>query len=66
MTGREEVETFLSGKWEKEQEYRLIKEYWAHTDDRIAVRFVYEYRDADGVLLMLHRLWFSTYGCKLE
>lgn len=49
VNGRDEVEKFLSGKWDKELEYRLIKEYWAHTDDRIAVRFVYEYCNSEGV-----------------
>jgi uncharacterized protein len=49
VTGRDEVEKFLSGKWNKELEYRLIKEYWAHTDDRIAVRFVYEYHNSEGL-----------------
>jgi uncharacterized protein len=46
LRGRAEVEAFLARKWQKETEYRLIKELWAFTDERIAVRFVYEYRDA--------------------
>lgn len=48
LRGRTEVETFLALKWEKETEYRLIKELWAFTDERIAVRFVYEFRDTAG------------------
>lgn len=48
LRGRAEVEAFLTRKWEKETEYRLIKELWAFTDERIAVRFVYECRDAAG------------------
>ncbi|PSJ19053.1 DUF1348 domain-containing protein, partial [Halomonas sp. ND22Bw] len=42
-------------KWAREQEYRLIKEIWAFTEDRIAVRFAYEFHDADGQ-------WFRAYG----
>ena len=53
--GREKVQEFLSRKWSGEREYRLIKEYWAHGDDRIAVRFAYEYNTADGK-------WFRAYG----
>ena len=53
--GREKVREFLERKWSKELEYRLIKEYWAHGDDRIAVRFAYEYNTADGK-------WFRAYG----
>jgi hypothetical protein len=45
VTGREQVVAFLSRKWDRELEYRLIKEVWAHSANRIAVRFVYEYRD---------------------
>jgi nuclear transport factor 2 (NTF2) superfamily protein len=55
ITGREEIVAFLTAKWLKEQEYRLIKELWAFTGDRIAVRFAYEWRDADGA-------WFRAYG----
>jgi len=43
--GREEVHGFLSRKWQKELDYRLIKELWAFTDNRIAVRFAYEWHD---------------------
>lgn len=55
VNGRDEVDKFLAGKWDKELEYRLIKEYWAHTDDRIAVRFVYEYCNSEG-------RWFRAHG----
>ena len=48
LTGRAEVEAFLTRKWETEQDYALRKELWAFTDDRIAVRFQYEWHDADG------------------
>ncbi len=53
--GREQIRAFLAGKWDREQEYRLIKELWAYTDNRIAVRFAYEYRDAAGQ-------WYRAYG----
>lgn len=53
--GREQVHAFLSRKWEKELDYRLIKELWACSGNRIAVRFAYEYHDAAG-----H--WFRAYG----
>ncbi len=46
--GREAIVSFLAAKWARELDYRLIKEIWAFTDDRIAVRFAYEWRDADG------------------
>lgn len=53
--GRSEIEAFLAAKWEKEQEYRLIKELWAFTGNRIAVRFAYEWRDTAGQ-------WYRSYG----
>ena len=53
--GREEIEAFLTRKWAKEHEYRLIKELWAHDANRIAVRYAYEYRDDSGN-------WFRAYG----
>jgi nuclear transport factor 2 (NTF2) superfamily protein len=53
--GREAVRGFLQRKWARELDYRLIKELWAFTDDRIAVRFAYEWRDDSG-----H--WFRSYG----
>ena len=53
--GREEIVAFLTRKWARELDYRLIKELWAFTDNRIAVRFAYEWRDDSG-----H--WFRSYG----
>lgn len=55
INGREEVQNFLKYKWKKELNYKLKKEYWAHTDNRIAVRFEYEYQDLDGQ-------WWRAYG----
>lgn len=55
LSGRDEIVAFLQRKWALEQDYRLIKEIWAHSDDRIAVRFAYEWHDADGN-------WFRSYG----
>ena len=53
--GRVEIEAFLTRKWQRELDYRLIKELWAWQADRIAVRFAYEWRDDSG-----H--WFRSYG----
>ena len=53
--GRPAIAAFLTRKWAKELDYRLIKELWAFTEDRIAVRFAYEWRDDSG-----H--WFRSYG----
>ena len=53
--GREEIIQFLTHKWAKELDYRLIKELWAFTENRIAVRFAYEWHDASGN-------WFRSYG----
>jgi nuclear transport factor 2 (NTF2) superfamily protein len=53
--GRAEIEAFLARKWARELDYRLIKELWAYTAKRIAVRFAYEYRDDSGN-------WFRAYG----
>lgn len=53
--GRAEIIAFLERKWAKEKEYRLIKELWAYTDNRIAVRFAYEWQDQNGA-------WFRSYG----
>jgi uncharacterized protein len=53
--GREAVRAFLQRKWARELDYRLIKELWTFTDNRIAVRFAYEWRDDSG-----H--WFRSYG----
>ena len=55
VTGRPAIVDFLTRKWAAEAEYRLIKELWAFTDDRIAVRFVYEFHNAEGV-------WFRAHG----
>ena len=55
INGRAEIVAFLSKKWQKELNYRLKKEYWAHTDNRIAVRFEYEYQNQAGE-------WFRAYG----
>jgi nuclear transport factor 2 (NTF2) superfamily protein len=53
--GRKEIEEFLTRKWNKELDYRLIKELWAFTANRIAVRYAYEYHDDSGN-------WFRAYG----
>lgn len=53
--GREAIRAFLRRKWEKELDYRLMKELWAYTDNRISVRFEYEWHDAEGQ-------WFRTHG----
>jgi nuclear transport factor 2 (NTF2) superfamily protein len=55
ITGRAEIVAFLTRKWQCELEYRLIKELWAFTDNRIAVRFAYEWHDESGQ-------WFRAYG----
>ena len=55
VNGRAEIVQFLTRKWAKELEYRLIKELWAFTDNRIAVRFAYEWHDDAGN-------WFRSYG----
>jgi len=55
VNGREEIVEFLTQKWKKEKNYKLKKEYWAHTENRIAVRFEYEYQDIEGN-------WFRAYG----
>lgn len=53
--GRAEIEAFLTGKWARELDYRLIKELWAVSGHRIAVRYAYEYRNDSGQ-------WFRAYG----
>jgi nuclear transport factor 2 (NTF2) superfamily protein len=53
--GRPAIVAFLTRKWAAELDYRLIKELWAFSGDRIAVRFAYEYHDASGC-------WFRAYG----
>ena len=55
LTGRAEIEAFLTRKWAGELDYRLIKEIWGTLGARIAVRFAYEWRDAGGQ-------WFRSYG----
>ncbi|SDN15146.1 nuclear transport factor 2 family protein [Streptomyces wuyuanensis] len=55
LNGRKEIVDFLADKWRKELGYRLRKELWAYQGNRIAVRFEYEYHDADGQ-------WFRAYG----
>ena len=55
LEGREEVVAFLRRKWEREQDYVLRKALWAFSDDRIAVRFQYEWHDAGGQ-------WWRSYG----
>ena len=53
--GRAEIVAFLTRKWSREHDYRLIKEVWAYHGNRIAVRFAYEWHDD-------HRQWFRSYG----
>ncbi len=55
LTGREQIVAFLHRKWARELDYRLIKELWAFADNRIAVRFAYEWHDDSGN-------WFRSYG----
>jgi uncharacterized protein len=54
-SGREEIVAFLTRKWQRELDYRLIKELWAFDGDRIAVRFAYEWHDDSGN-------WYRSYG----
>lgn len=55
VQGREQIVEFLTAKWASELDYRLIKELWAYTEDRIAVRFAYEWHDGAS-------RWFRSYG----
>ena len=55
LQGRDAIEAFLTRKWNRELDYRLIKEVWAFRDNRIAVRFAYEWHDDSGN-------WFRSYG----
>jgi len=55
ITGRAAIEAFLTRKWSRELDYRLIKELWAFHENRIAVRFAYEWHDDSGN-------WFRSYG----
>ena len=58
ISGRHEIVQFLRRKWERERDYRLIKELWGFRENRMAVRFVYESCDADGQ-------WYRSYGNEL-
>lgn len=55
INGREEIVEFLTHKWKRELDYRLIKELWCYTDSRIAVRFAYEWHDDSNN-------WYRSYG----
>ena len=55
LQGRDAIIAFLTAKWNREQDYRLIKGLWAHDGNRIAVRFAYEWHDAAGA-------WHRSYG----
>jgi len=55
INGRDEIVEFLTEKWQKEIDYKLIKELWAFTENRIAVRYAYEYKNSEGQ-------WFRAYG----
>lgn len=55
LQGHAEIEAFLTRKWKREREYRLIKELWTFNEHRIAVRFAYEWHDESGA-------WFRSYG----
>ena len=55
INGREEIQVFLSQKWQQERNYKLKKTYWTHSGNRIAVRFEYEYQNTQGA-------WFRAYG----
>ncbi len=58
LQGRDEVRRFLEAKWQMELDYRLAKSLWCFTDERIAVRFQYEFQNGDGQ-------WFRAYGNEL-
>lgn len=58
LQGRDQIQDFLKSKWERELDYRLTKSLWSFTENRIAVRFQYEYHD-------LHGQWFRAYGNEL-
>jgi len=58
INGREEIESFLTKKWAKEKEYKLKKELWSYTDNKIAVKFEYEWHDEKGQ-------WYRSYGNEL-
>jgi uncharacterized protein len=56
FVGRKKIREFLTSKWKKELDYRLMKELWAYTDNRISVRFEYEWRNAEN------GRWYRTHG----
>ena len=58
IAGRDSIRRFLEGKWKRELDYRLVKDLWAFTNNRIAVRYQYEWHDADGA-------WHRSYGNEL-
>ena len=58
IQGREQIQRFLTAKWEEELDYRLTKDLWSYSEDRIAVRFQYEYHNLEGQ-------WFRAYGNEL-
>lgn len=58
LSGRSSIVQFLTEKWNKEQDYKLKKELWSFTDNRIAVKFFYEWHDAEGQ-------WYRSYGNEL-
>jgi uncharacterized protein len=58
IQGRESIQSFLKQKWDKEKDYRLIKDLWTFSDTKIAVRFQYEYHDESGQ-------WYRAYGNEL-
>ncbi len=58
IQGREQIQRFLKAKWERELDYRLTKDLWSYSEDRIAVRFQYEYQDREGQ-------WYRAYGNEL-
>jgi hypothetical protein len=58
INGREEVKAFLQRKWQKELDYKLKKELWGFRENRMAVRFEYEWHDENGQ-------WFRSYGNEL-
>lgn len=58
LRGRDEIRAFLRTKWDKERDYRLVKSLWGFRENRIAVRFQYEWHDPSG-------RWFRSYGNEL-
>lgn len=58
INGRQEIQSFLTQKWENELDYKLKKELWSYTDNKIAVKFEYEWHDKDGQ-------WYRSYGNEL-